>query len=159
MVGLPTETKEDITGIVNLVRKIRDMTPKGNLTLSISTFVPKPFTPFQWHPMQGSSEVKERLKMIKNGLLPLKGVKVFHDVLKYAYMQGFFSQGDRRISKAIEKIPAHNDWRKAAATAGIKEDFYIFREKEFNENLPWDFIDIGIAKEKLWTEYQEALSL
>ncbi len=158
MVGLPTETKEDIIGIVNLVRKIRDVTPKGNLTLSISTFVPKPFTPFQWHPMQNSLELKERLKMIKNGLLPLKGIKVFHDVLKYAYMQGFFSQGDRRISKAIEKIPAHNDWRKAAAAAGVKQDFYIFREKEFREILPWDFIDIGIEKEKLWAEYQEALS-
>ncbi len=158
MIGLPTEMKEDIIGIVNLVRKIRDVTPKGNLTLSISTFVPKPFTPFQWHPMQNSLELKERLKMIKNGLLPLKGIKVFHDVLKYAYMQGFFSQGDRRISKAIEKIPAHNDWRKAAAAAGVKQDFYIFREKVFREILPWDFIDIGIEKEKLWAEYQEALS-
>jgi radical SAM superfamily enzyme YgiQ (UPF0313 family) len=158
MVGLPTETREDIAGIVNLVKKIRDITPKGNLTLSISTFVPKPFTPFQWHPMEKPTEVKERLKMIKNGLLLLKGVKVFHDVLKYAYMQGFFSQGDRRISKVIEKIPEYNDWRKAAAAAGIKEDFYIFRKKEFNEILPWDFIDIGIEKEKLWAEYQEALS-
>jgi hypothetical protein len=52
----------------------------------------------------------------------------------------------------------HNDWRKAAAAAGIKEDFYIFRGKEFNEILPWDFIDVGIEKEKLWAEYQEALS-
>jgi hypothetical protein len=109
--------------------------------------------------MEKPAEVKERLKMIKNGLLLLKGVKVFHDVLKYAYMQGFFSQGDRRISKVIEKIPEYNDWRKAVAPAGIKEDFYIFRKKEFNEILPWDFIDIGIEKEKLWTEYQEALSL
>jgi radical SAM superfamily enzyme YgiQ (UPF0313 family) len=158
MVGLPTETREDIAGIVNLVKKIRDITPKGNLTLSISTFVPKPFTPFQWHPMEKPAEVKERLKMIKNGLLLLKGVKVFHDVLKYAYMQGFFSQGDRRLSKVIEKIPEYNDWRKAAAAAGIKEDFYIFRKKEFSEILPWDFIDIGIEKEKLWAEYQEGLS-
>jgi radical SAM superfamily enzyme YgiQ (UPF0313 family) len=158
MVGLPTETREDVAGIVNLVKKIRGITPKGNLTLSISTFVPKSLTPFQWHPMEKPAEVKERLKMIKNGLLPLRGIKVFHDVLKYAYMQGFFSQGDRRVSRAIEKIQAYNDWRKAAAAAGINEDFYIFRKKEFNENLPWDFIDVGITKEKLWAEYQEALS-
>jgi radical SAM superfamily enzyme YgiQ (UPF0313 family) len=157
MVGLPTETREDIAGIVNLVKKIRDITPKGNLTLSVSTFVPKPFTPFQWHPMETPVEVKIRLKMIKNGLLPLKGVKVFHDVPKYAYMQGFFSQGDRRLSKVIEKIPECNDWRKAAAAAGIKEELYIFRKKEFNEILPWGFIDIGIEKEKLWAEYQKAL--
>jgi radical SAM superfamily enzyme YgiQ (UPF0313 family) len=157
MVGLPTETREDIAGIVNLVKKIREITPKGNLTLSVSTFVPKPFTPFQWHPMETPVEVKIRLKMIKNGLLPLKGVKVFHDVPKYAYMQGFFSQGDRRLSKVIEKIPECNDWRKAAAAAGIKEELYIFRKKEFNEILPWGFIDIGIEKEKLWAEYQKAL--
>jgi radical SAM superfamily enzyme YgiQ (UPF0313 family) len=159
MVGLPTETREDITGIVNLVKKIKNTIPKGNLTLSISTFVPKPFTPFQWHPMEKPAEVKERLKMIKNGLLPFKGINVFHDVPKYAYMQGFFSQGDRRLSKVIEKTPECKDWRKAAATAGIKEEFYIFREKEFSEILPWDFIDIGVRKENLWTEYQEALSV
>src|SRR4030043_314416 len=149
MVGLPTETREDITGIVNLVKKIKNTIPKGNLTLSISTFVPKPFTPFQWHPMEKPAEVKERLKMIKHGLLPFKGINVFHDVPKYAYMQGLFSQGDRRLSKVIEKTPECNDWRKAAATAGIKEEFYIFREKEFNEIFPWFFFDIGEIKENL----------
>jgi radical SAM family uncharacterized protein len=158
MVGLPTETREDIVGIVNLVKKIRDTAPKGNITLSISTFVPKPFTPFQWHSMENPSEVKERLKIIKKSLLPLKGIKVFHDVPKYAYMQGFFSQGDRRVSKALEEIMKFQDWRKAAEASGIKEDFYIFREKDSNEILPWDFIDVGIKKETLWAEYQEALS-
>jgi radical SAM superfamily enzyme YgiQ (UPF0313 family) len=158
MVGLPTETREDIVGIVNLVKKIRDTAPKGNITLSISTFVPKPFTPFQWHSMENPSEVKERLKIIKNSLLPLKGIKVFHDVPKYAYMQGFFSQGDRRASKAIKETVKFQDWRKAAEASGIKEDFYIFRKKELNEILPWDFIDVGIKKEALWAEYQEALS-
>jgi radical SAM superfamily enzyme YgiQ (UPF0313 family) len=158
MVGLPTETREDIAGIVDLVKKIRERAPKGNITLSVSTFVPKPFTPFQWHPMENPSEVKERLKMIKNGLLTIKGIKVFHDVPKYAYMQGLFSQGDRRVSKAIEKMLEIQDWRKAAGAAGIKESFYIFRKKEFQEVLPWDFIDVGIEKERLWAEYQEALS-
>ena len=158
MVGLPTETKEDIAGIVNLVRKIRDMTPKGNITLSISTFVPKPFTPFQWHWMEKPSEVKEKLKTIKKNLLSIKGIKVFHDVPKYAHMQGLFSQGDRRVSKAVEEMLRFQDWKKAAETAKIKEEFYIFRKKEFNEMLAWDFIDIGIDKEKLWAEYQEALS-
>lgn len=158
MVGLPTETREDIVGIVNLVKKIRDAAPKGNITLSIGTFVPKPFTPFQWHSMENPSEVKERLKMIKNALLLIKGIKVFHDVPKYAYMQGLFSQGDRRVSKAVEEMLRYQDWRKATEAAGIKEDFYIFRKKDFNEILPWDFINIGINKDKLWDEYQEALS-
>jgi len=158
MVGLPTETREDIDGIINLVKKIRDISPRGYITLSISTFVPKPFTPFQWHPMEILSEVKERLKMIKKGLSLVKGVKVFHDVPKYAYMQGFFSMGDRRVSKALEKMSHVHDWIKAADVAGLNKDSYIFRKKEFNEILPWDFIDMGISKDTLWAEYQEALS-
>jgi radical SAM superfamily enzyme YgiQ (UPF0313 family) len=158
MVGLPTETMEDIDGIINLVKKIRDISPRGYITLSISTFVPKPFTPFQWHPMEILSEVKERLKMIKKGLSLVKGVKVFHDVPKYAYMQGFFSMGDRRVSKALEKMSRVHDWIKAAEVAGLNKDYYIFRKKDYNEILPWDFIDMGISKEKLWAEYQEAIT-
>ena len=158
MVGLPTETREDTAGIIELVRKIRDMTPKGYITLSISTFVPKPFTPFQWHPMMNLSEVKERLKIIKKGLAPIKGVRIFHDVPKYAYMQGLFSMGDRRLSKVLVEMLRTVEWAKASAEAGIDKDFYIFRDRGFDEKLPWDFIDMGIPKEKLWAEYREALS-
>lgn len=158
MVGLPTETRQDIEGIINLVRKIRDFSPKGYITLSISTFVPKPFTPFQWHPMENPLEVKARLKMIKKGLLPIKGIEVFHDVPKYAYMQGLFSRGDRRVSKVLEEMLKVQDWKKAVEAAGLNKDFYIFRKREFGEILPWDFIDAGVTKDKLWAEYQEALS-
>lgn len=159
MVGLPTETIEDVEGIVDLVKKIKNIAPKGRITVSISTFVPKPFTPFQWHPMENPSDVKERLRMIKKNLLSIRGIHVFHDVLKYAYMQGFFSMGDRQVSKAIEEMQRMNDWRKAAESAGLNKDFYLFRKREFNEILPWDFIDSGISKEKLWAEYQEATAL
>ncbi len=158
MIGLPTETREDVTGIINLVKKIRDKSKRGNIILSLSTFVPKPFTPFQWHPMENPLEIKERLKMVKKALIPMRGIKVFHDVPKYAYMQGFFSRGDRRVSKAIEKMSVIRDWTKAAETAGVKENFYLFRERKFDEILPWDFINIGIKKERLWAECQEALS-
>ena len=158
MVGLPTETREDTAGIIELVRKIRDTTPKGSITLSISTFVPKPFTPFQWHPMMNLSEVKERLKIIKKGLAPIKGVRIFHDVPKYAYMQGLFSMGDRRLSKVLVEMLRTGEWTKASAEAGIDKEFFIFRARGFDEKLPWDFIDMGIPKEKLWAEYREALS-
>lgn len=157
MVGLPTERREDIEGIVNLVRKIRDVSARGFITLSISTFVPKPFTPFQWHPMENPGEVKERLKMISKGLSAVKGVRVFHDVPKYAYMQGLFSMGGRPVSQMLEEMSATDDWIKAAGKAGIDKDFYILRKKDFSEILPWDFIDLGVSKENLWNEYQEAL--
>ena len=158
MVGLPTETMEDIEGIVSLVKKIRSISLKRYITLSISTFVPKPFTPFQWHPMEDPQEVKERLKVIKKELSRIKGVKVFHDVPKYAYLQGLFALGDGRVSRVLEEMQRTRDWMKAAESAGLNKDFYIFRKKEYEEILPWDFIDMGIAKETLWEEYQKALS-
>jgi hypothetical protein len=84
---------------------------------------------------------------------------VFHDIPKYAYMQGLFSMGDRRVSKVLEGMSKHQEWIKATEAAGLNKDFYIFRKKEFSEILPWDFVDMGISKQKLWDEYQEALSL
>jgi radical SAM superfamily enzyme YgiQ (UPF0313 family) len=157
MVGLPTETREDIEAIIGLVKKIRTVSARGSITLSVGTFVPKPFTPFQWHPMEKPLEVKERLKMIKKAVPEIKGARVFHDVPKYAYMQGLFSMGDRRVSKIIDKMLKTDDWIKAAESAGIDPYFYVFRKKDFSEVLPWDFIDIGVSKEKLWAEYREAL--
>lgn len=158
MVGLPTETREDIVGIIELVKKIRTISPKGFITLSLSTFVPKPFTPFQWHPMEGINEVKERLKIIRKSLSPIRGVRVFHDVPKYAYMQGVFSMGDRPVSNILTAMLGTLDWSRAVVKAQIEKDFYIFRRRKYNEILPWDFIDMGIAKEKLWAEYMAAIS-
>jgi len=157
MVGLPTEDQRDIEGIVFLVKKIRKISHRGNIVLTLSTFVPKPFTPFQWHPMERMETVKSRLKLVKKELIALKGVKVFHDVPKYAYMQGLFSRGDRRISQVLEGMEDIDDWRKAYINKGIDAEFYLFRQRDFHEMLPWDFIDNYISKEKLWTEYEEAL--
>jgi hypothetical protein len=108
--------------------------------------------------MENLSEVKERLKMIKKALIPVRGIRVFHDVPKYAYMQGLFSMGDRRVSNVLVEMLNTEEWNKAALMAGINKDFYIFRKKGPDEILPWDFIDMGIPKEMLWAEYREALS-
>ncbi|MDP2168578.1 MAG: radical SAM protein [Thermodesulfovibrionales bacterium] len=159
MAGLPTETDEDIAGIAGLVRRIRGLSERGMVILTVSAFVPKPFTPFQWHPMEKAEVIKRRLKLLKKALIPMKGVKVFHDVPKYAYMQGLFSMGDRRISGVLEEMLVTPDWRKAASKRGISPDFYISRHKEFSETLPWDFIDSGMSKEALWKEYQGALGI
>jgi hypothetical protein len=107
--------------------------------------------------MERMETVKNRLKSVKKELIALKGVKVFHDVPKYAYMQGLFSRGDRRISQVLEGMEGIDDWRKACAPAGIDTEFYLFRQRDLHETLPWDFIDNYITKEKLWTEYEKAL--
>jgi len=158
MIGLPTETRADIDGIIGLAEKITSMPSRRNLTLSINTFVPKAFTPFQWHFMEEPDVVRDRLKMIRKRLLPVKGVKVFHDVPKYAYMQGLFARGDRRVSRVIEEMQTEKDWAASAEKAGLSKDFYLFRQRTFDEILPWDFIDSGSSKERLWEEYQTALS-
>jgi radical SAM superfamily enzyme YgiQ (UPF0313 family) len=157
MIGLPTETKEDIAGIIDLAKKIRANSKKGLINLSISTFVPKPFTPFQWHPMLPLKEVKERLKIIKKGLMEEKGMRVFHDVPKYAYMQALFAVGDRRTGELVERIASGDDLAVKDKSFERDLDFFVFRKKDISENLPWDFIDAGISKEKLWEEYQKAI--
>jgi radical SAM superfamily enzyme YgiQ (UPF0313 family) len=159
IIGLPTETDEDVSGIIEIVKKVRRISNRGNIILSVSAFVPKPFTPFQWHPMERLDSVKEKLKFIKNALRDEKGVKVFHDVPKYAHMQGLFSMGDRRVFNVLKAMVKTDDYRSACSQAGVDMDFYIFRKKDFNENLPWDFIDTGISKEKLWNEYMEAMNV
>lgn len=159
MVGLPTEDETDVQGIVSLVGEIRRTSPRGSIVLTLSTFVPKPFTPFQWHPMERIAVVKDRLRTVKKGLSALKGVKVFHDVPKYAYMQGLFSRGDRRGSMILEHMLDVQDWREACKRAGIDADASLFRQREFHDILPWDFIDNYISKEKLWAEYQKALGV
>jgi radical SAM superfamily enzyme YgiQ (UPF0313 family) len=156
MIGLPTETEEDIEGIIDLVGKVRALSKKTGIVLSVSTFVPKPFTPFQWHPMERLDSAKKKIRQIKKSLEP-KGIKTFHDVPKYAHMQGLFSLGDRRIFLVIERMVETDDWRTACAEAGIDPDFYVFRKKLFDETLPWDFIDIGVPKEKIWEEYSKAI--
>lgn len=160
MIGLPTETEEDISGVVELVRKIRSLSERGNITLSVSTFVPKPFTPFQWHPMEALGTVKGKMKFIKKALKDIKGVKVFHDVPRYAHMQGLFSMGDRRVLNVLEAMTRTkdltDDWNRACSEAGIDGAYYIFRDRGFEEKLPWDFIDTGISKVKLWDEYKKS---
>jgi radical SAM superfamily enzyme YgiQ (UPF0313 family) len=157
MIGLPTETWEDVTGIIDLVKKIRTVAAKGYITLSISTFVPKPFTPFQWHFMAPIKEVKEKLNIIKKELSGVKGVRVFHDVPKYAYMQGLFAMGGRSIAPLIQKIAlGETSALKDSSYEGML-DYFVFRQKDISENLPWDFIDTGVSKEKLWEEYRKAV--
>lgn len=156
MVGLPFETEEDIEGIVRLSMKIRSLSRKGTVTLSISTFVSKPFTPFQWHPLMEERIVKNRLKRIKQALTNIKGIKVLHDVVKYSSLQGVFARGDRRLSQAIKDMENPSKWDRYLRKYHLSPDFYIYRERDFEEILPWDFIDPGCPKEILWKEYEEA---
>lgn len=154
MIGLPTERDEDIAGIVALIAKIRSLSPRGMITAGISTFVPKPFTPFQWAAMEAQGSVKEKLRRIKKDTRMLPGVKIMHDVQKQSYLQGLLSRGDRRLGPVLADMVLSDDYAAACERAGVSLSWYAHRERGEHEVLPWDFIDAGVAKERLWSDWQ-----
>lgn len=166
MVGLPTETADDIKAIVGLVKKIkhhflRASKPKGRMgeiTVSLSCFIPKPFTPFQWSAMDEVKALKHKLKQVKTGLRKVPNVRVHADVPRWAYVQALLSRGDRRVGRLL--AAAHQNkgnWAQTLKTASVNADFFVCRNREPDELLPWDFIDHGIDKQFLWRENQRAL--
>ena len=177
MIGLPTETKEDLLGIKKLGYKVKDLffgmpkeKRKGNLkiTLSASCFVPKPFTPFQWIGQNSIEEFNEKIRLLKSEIRDNKITFNYHDP-KLSYLEAVLARGDRRLSKAIIKawekgckfdgwsdVFDFSKWMEAFEETGIDGDFYALRERSFDEVLPWDFIDIGITKEYLIKEYKKA---
>jgi radical SAM family uncharacterized protein len=166
LIGLPSETDEDIKAIFLMARRIRHQilsTQKGqkerwNLVLSVNPFIPKPATPFQWVPMEEVSELKRKLKMIQKGIQGERGMRMIHDLPKWAYIQALLSRGDRRVGKILAGAHRYQgDWAKALRETSINADFYVYRRRDLNEIFPWDFIDHGISKEKLKEEYLTAM--
>jgi radical SAM superfamily enzyme YgiQ (UPF0313 family) len=167
MVGLPTETEEDVAAIIQLVKSIkhqqlviaRGKKRLGTLTLSVNSFVPKPFTPFQWVPFFDLSVLKNRIKKIKRALGRVANVRVHADVPRWAYIQALLSRGDRRLAPLLTTVSKNGgNWPKAIKTVNINPDFYVYRERDREELFPWDFIDHGVSKDYLWHEYQQALA-
>lgn len=166
IIGLPTETDEDLEAISSLAKKVHDIQLRharkagriGRITLSVNSFVPKPFTPFQWEPMEGVENLNRKLRILKKSVSKIGNTNLIHDLPKWEYIQALLSRGDRRIGALIKK--AHEragDWKSAARDLGIDMDFYVTRRRPLDEVLPWDFIDIGVRKDYLMNEYQRAL--
>lgn len=177
MIGLPTETKADILGIKDLGYKVKNIffslpkeKRKGNLkiTLSVSCFVPKPFTPFQWIGQNSIDEFYEKIKLLKKEIKDNKVTFNYHDP-KISYLEAVLARGDRRLSKALFKAWElgckfdgwsdffdYNKWMEAFKASEIDPDFYALRKRNIDEVLPWDFIDIGVDKEYLISEYEKA---
>jgi len=165
MIGLPWEKMEDVKGIVDLAKKIRHHILKKSggkkgaerITLSLNSFVPKPATPFQWHPFEDLRSLNEKIKTVKNGLRREKGMSVSADFPKWAFLQALLARGDRRVGKLL--LTAHSlewNWPQVYRSVDVNPDFYVYRGRSFAEILPWDFIDHGVKKEFLWSEYQKA---
>jgi len=166
LMGLPTETPHDVDEIIELVKRIKHRMVKesaargkiGRIKLSVNCFIPKPFTPFQWFPMAEIGSLKKKQQQLKKRLVKSGGIMVNSDVPKWAYIQALLSLGDRRVSailKAAHKL--NGNWKKAMQLSQINPDFFVYREKNLDELLPWDFIDHGIKKTHLTSEYRLAL--
>jgi radical SAM superfamily enzyme YgiQ (UPF0313 family) len=166
MVGLPTETMDDIEAIVTLCKKIKHRFLKssrakkrmGEITVSLNSFVPKPFTPFQWVKMDDVHLLKEKIKKVKNGLKRVANLRVHADIPRWAYIQALLSRGDRKVAQLLSLVNTNQgNWPKTFKSSPINPDFYVLRERSLDELLPWDFIDHGIRKSFLKTEYKRAL--
>jgi len=177
MVGLPYETLEDVRGIAELSDKVvaeyfkipKETRKRGlRVTSSSAIFVPKPFTPFQWAPQSRMEDVVEKIKAVKYAITSKAVIYNYHESL-VSYLEAVIARGDRRICdviiKAFEKGAKFDGWseyfnfeiwQEAMLECGVLGEFYAYRERSYDEILPWDFIDIGVNKEYLISENEKA---
>lgn len=181
MVGLPTETEEDLMAIPELCEQLavdyytipkEERIGKVSITASSSFFVPKPFTPFQWAAMNTEDDFLQKAHMVKDGFFKQKNRKSlsyrYHDA-DLTIMEGIFARGDRKLAPAILQAYQagcifdawhemfHQElWNQAFADNHIDTEFYTSREREVDEILPWDFIDIGVSKQFFIKEWERA---
>ncbi len=167
MIGLPTEEPEDVEAIPELVKQMRHHVLKHRaagwgmplFSVSVSCFVPKPHTPFQWEPMERVASLKAKLAVLRSAFARIKGVKFNHEPPKWAFLQSLLSTGDRRVSRIIREAASENGrWKEAFSRTDVNPEFYVYRKRDTDELLPWDFIDHGIRKEYLIEEYRNALA-
>ena len=177
MMGLPTETTEDLDGIADLAKKVVDAyfaVPRGErakglrVVCSASVFVPKPFTPFQWEPQDTQEMVREKQSHLREKLR-IKGVTFNYHESDLSYLEACFARGDRRMGQVLlrayqkgcmldgwTELFKYDMWREAFDELGIDPAFYAYRRREKDEIMPWDVIDCGVTKEFLWREKEKA---
>jgi radical SAM family uncharacterized protein/radical SAM-linked protein len=167
MIGLPTETSEDVEGIVELCRSIGRLDRRKNLHVSISTFVPKPHTPFQWDGFEPAGSILEKQHYLKDTLHSRTTKVTYHDH-RLSLLEAVFSRGDRRLADVLmhahslgagyDAWSEHFDhllWEQAFCNAGIDTAIYL-KERSPDEILPWDHISYGVTKDYLLNEREKA---
>ncbi len=179
MLGLPTETDEDILGIADLARKVSGLfysLPKEKrgkalrLTVSASTFVPKPFTAFQWCPQAPLDEIRRRQTLLRGALKGIRGVQFQCHLSDLSVLEAAFSRGDRRLADVLETAYRHGcrfdawseffmpeEWDRAFSDHGLRKEQYAQREPGADETLPWAHIDMIVTQTYLRREYEKAM--
>ena len=164
MIGLPTETDEDIDAIVGLAERTQahmaEVGCKGRLTLSINPFIPKPFTPFQWMAMDNQKTVEKKLQYIKKALQKNRRIEVLVESPKEAYIQGVLARGDRRLGAVLAACAADRgskSFKSEMKAAGLDMDEMNYRERSFDEFLPWSHLDMGMDDGYLEMEWKRSV--
>ena len=158
MIGLPTETDADICAIIDLTAEIADLHKWRKISVSVSCFVPKPGTPFQWAPMDNEKSLVRKLSVIGKRLRLLKGVDFHNESPRQAMIQGALSRGDRHLGQALLAYAGSKmSWNAAFREAGIDPAFYAERIRRDDEVFPWDHINLGVRKSFLLNEFHRAL--
>ncbi|HEY7436693.1 MAG TPA: radical SAM protein, partial [Methylomirabilota bacterium] len=166
MIGLPTETREDVEAIpdlaARLIERLRVLGPDGHsfgkLTLSVSSFVPKPWTPFQWAPFDDPRALEDKLDLIKRAARRLDTIRVVHENPREAALQALLARGDRRVADFVELAAGlDGDWRRALRAWDGDAAAFTRRLREPAEVLPWDHFDVGVKKAGLLREWERAL--
>src|SRR6476620_9065608 len=165
MVGLPTETQEDLDEMFVLVTRIKDRMLEagkkfgraGKIIPSLNGLVPKPNTPFQWDAVCDEKELKKRIKYVCKGLSKIPNVDVRFMSARIAHEQALFSSGDRTVSRVIDAAARMNgDLNRAIREIGMDTAFHISRDRSYDEFLPWSIIDSGLSFEFLKSEHEKA---
>lgn len=164
MIGLPTETDEDIEAIVGLAERTQahmaEVGCKGRLTLSVNPFIPKPFTPFQWMAMDNQKTVEKKLQYIKKALQKNRRIEVLVESPKEAYIQGVLARSDRRLGAVLAACAADRGSKSFKAemkAAGLDMDEMNYRERSFDEFLPWSHLDMGMDDGYLEMEWKRSV--
>ena len=168
MVGMPGEEDQDIDAIIDLTRKIQQhalLKTCGKrkfrrITLSVNQFIPKAHTPLQWCALAEINAAGRKIKKIAGAFSRDKQIHVIHDVPKWNYVQALLSLGDRHVGKfllAVHRLDGN--WVKAFKEVNIDSDGYVYRQKSFDEILPWDIVDLGASKKSLISECKKAQTL
>jgi radical SAM superfamily enzyme YgiQ (UPF0313 family) len=166
MIGLPTETDEDLVAIRDLTLQLRDRMLKharsrgqiGRIVGSVNPLIPKPGTAYQWLPMEDPTVVDRKIKRLRALTSDIDNVYFNIKSERHSYYQALLSLGDRRVAPAIEAAERNGqNWRAAVAEAGVDGDFFIFRDRTRDAMLPWDIIDGGMKRAFFEAEYAKAL--
>ncbi len=162
MIGLPTETDEDIEEIINLTLRYKNVLDRRKtgcrITVTISPFVPKAGTPFQWLPMTQPAILNRRLSLLKNSLMP-KGIKLKGESPAWSQVQGILARGDIKLAEVLADIDevSLSGWRKTVEKYHLDIDFYVHQRWDTDQRLPWEILDLGTKPGHLELELEKAL--